>query len=122
MRTLAIQSANGSNTDDDRLAILQEISQLATEIDRVADTTTFGGQNLLDGSYASGSFQVGADASQTISFSLASGGTNNSVDISAAGGFNVPGLIDCCWYNGYFISDSFRIFCCQCAKYDRDVR
>lgn len=92
MRTLAIQSANGSNTDDDRLAIQQEISQLATEIDRVADTTTFGGQNLLDGSYASGSFQVGADASQTISFSLASGGTNNSVDISAAGGFNVQGL------------------------------
>lgn len=92
MRTLAIQSANGSNTDDDRLAIQQEISQLATEIDRVADTTTFGGQNLLDGSYASGTFQVGADASQTISFSLASGGTNNSVDISAAGGFNVQGL------------------------------
>ncbi|WP_438461815.1 flagellin [Marinomonas sp. PE14-40] len=92
MRTLAIQSANGSNTDDDRLAIQQEIAQLATEIDRVADTTTFGGQNLLDGSYASGSFQVGADASQTISFSLASGGTNNSVDISAAGGFNVQGL------------------------------
>jgi len=49
MRTLAIQSANGSNTDDDRLAIQQEIAQLATEIDRVADTTTFGGQNLLDG-------------------------------------------------------------------------
>ncbi|KJZ14656.1 flagellin [Marinomonas sp. S3726] len=92
MRTLAIQSANGSNTDDDRLAIQQEIAQLATEIDRVADTTTFGGQNLLDGTYASGSFQVGADASQTISFSLASGGTNNSVDISAAGGFNVQGL------------------------------
>ncbi|KZM40981.1 MAG: flagellin [Marinomonas sp.] len=92
MRTLAIQSANGSNTDDDRLAIQQEIAQLATEIDRVADTTTFGGQNLLDGSYASGSFQVGADASQTISFSLASGGTNNSVDISAVGGFNVQGL------------------------------
>lgn len=92
MRTLAIQSANGSNTDEDRLAIQQEIAQLATEIDRVADTTTFGGQNLLDGTYATGSFQVGADASQTISFSLASGGTNNSVDISAAGGFNVQGL------------------------------
>ena len=92
MRTLAIQSANGSNTDEDRLAIQQEIAQLATEIDRVADTTTFGGQNLLDGTYATGSFQVGADASQTISFSLANGGTNNSVDISAAGGFNVQGL------------------------------
>ena len=92
MRTLAIQSANGSNTDEDRLAIQQEISQLATEVDRVAETTTFGGQNLLDGTYSTGSFQVGADASQTISFSLATGGTTNSVDISAAGGFNIQGL------------------------------
>lgn len=92
MRTLAIQSSNGSNTDDDRLAIQQEVKQLSTEIDRIADTTTFGGQNLLDGSYASGVFQVGADAQQTISFSLANGGPSNSVDISAAGGFNITGL------------------------------
>jgi flagellin len=92
MRTLAIQSSNGSNTDDDRLAIQQEVKQLSTEIDRIADTTTFGGQNLLDGSYASGVFQVGADAQQTISFSLATGGATNSVDIAAAGGFNITGL------------------------------
>ena len=92
MRTLAIQSANGSNTDDDRLALQQEISALTTEIDRVASDTTFGGQNLLDGSYSSGVFQVGADAQQTISFSLASAGVNNSVDVSGLGGFNVQGL------------------------------
>ena len=92
MRTLAIQSSNGSNTDDDRLAIQQEVKQLSIEIDRIADTTTFGGQNLLDGTYATGSFQVGADAQQTISFSLATGGSSNSVDISAAGGFNIAGL------------------------------
>jgi flagellin len=92
MRTLAIQSANGSNTDDDRLALQQEIKALTTEIDRVASDTTFGGQNLLDGSYASGVFQVGADAQQTISFSLASAGVNNSVDVSGLGGFNVQGL------------------------------
>ncbi|OUR81107.1 flagellin [Marinomonas sp. 42_23_T18] len=92
MRTLAIQSSNGSNTDDDRLAIQQEIGQLSTEIDRIATDTTFGGQNLLDGSYATGVFQVGADASQTISFSLASAGVNNSVDVSAIGGFSVEGL------------------------------
>jgi len=92
MRTLAIQSSNGSNTDDDRLAIQQEVKQLSTEIDRIADTTTFGGQNLLDGTYATGVFQVGADAQQTISFSLASGGPSNSVNIAAAGGFNIAGL------------------------------
>ena len=92
MRTLAIQSANGSNTDDDRLALQQDIKALTTEIDRVASDTTFGGQNLLDGSYSSGVFQVGADAQQTISFSLASAGVNNSVDVSGLGGFNVQGL------------------------------
>jgi flagellin len=92
MRTLAIQSSNGSNTDDDRLALQQEIVALTTEVDRIADTTTFGGQNLLDGSYSSGVFQVGADAQQTISFSLASAGVNNSVDVSALGGFSVEGL------------------------------
>ncbi len=59
MRTLAIQSANGSNSDADRLALQQEVGQLTTEIDRIASTTTFGGQNLLDGSYTAGVFQVG---------------------------------------------------------------
>ena len=92
MRTLAIQSSNGSNTDDDRLALQQEIKALTTEIDRVASDTTFGGQNLLDGSYSTGVFQVGADAQQTISFSLASAGVNNSVDVSGLGGFNIQGL------------------------------
>lgn len=66
MRVLAIQSANGSNSDDDRAALQKEFSQLNAEIDRVAKTTTFGGVNVLDGTF-SADFQVGADASQTIS-------------------------------------------------------
>lgn len=66
MRVLAIQSANGSNSADDRAALQKEFSQLNEEIDRVAKTTTFGGVNVLDGTY-SADFQVGADASQTIS-------------------------------------------------------
>ncbi|GAA4496726.1 flagellin [Pseudaeromonas paramecii] len=69
MRTLAQQSANGSNNDEDRDALQQEYQQLATEINRIASDTTFGGQKLLDGSYR-GEFQVGADAAQTISFSM----------------------------------------------------
>ncbi|MBF4797728.1 flagellin A [Aeromonas hydrophila] len=69
MRTLAQQSANGSNNTDDRTALQQEYSQLMTEIDRVAKDTTFGGQNLLKGGYV-GSFQVGADAGQTITFRM----------------------------------------------------
>ncbi|HCT2505971.1 TPA: flagellin A [Aeromonas dhakensis] len=69
MRTLAQQSANGSNNTDDRTALQQEYSQLMTEIDRVSKDTTFGGQNLLNGGYV-GSFQVGADAGQTITFRM----------------------------------------------------
>lgn len=91
MRTLAIQSANGSNTDKDRVALQQEMGQLAEEINRVASTTTFGGQNLLDGSYT-GTFQVGADANQTISFSMQTIGSNGSLNVTANGGFTVSGL------------------------------
>lgn len=71
MRTLAQQSANGSNTSDDRSALQQEYSQLMTEIDRVSTDTTFGGKQLLNGGYT-GTFQVGADASQTITFKMTS--------------------------------------------------
>lgn len=91
MRTLSIQSANGSNSDKDRVAIQQEVAQLSEEINRVAATTTFGGENLLDGTYQ-GIFQVGADANQTISFTMQSGGTNNSIDYLANSGFTMSGL------------------------------
>ena len=71
MRTLAQQSANGSNNTDDRTALQQEYDQLMTEIDRISSDTTFGGQKLLDGKYT-GNFQVGADAGQTITFKMTS--------------------------------------------------
>lgn len=69
MRTLAQQSANGSNNTDDRTALQQEYDQLMTEINRVSKDTTFGGQQLLNGGYK-GTFQVGADATQTITFKM----------------------------------------------------
>lgn len=80
MRTLAQQSANGSNSSSDRVALQQEVAQLAKEINRISADTTFGGQKLLDGNYA-GVFQVGADAGQTISFSL-----------KQTGGFSISGI------------------------------
>ncbi|KZN32996.1 flagellin [Pseudoalteromonas luteoviolacea] len=90
MRTLAQQASNGSNTDEDRLAIQEEIRSLSQEVNRVAADTTFGGQNLLDGSYDA-NFQVGADAVQTISFSMQNvGGSNNS--LTANGGFTLSGI------------------------------
>ncbi|RJF34634.1 flagellin N-terminal helical domain-containing protein [Pseudoalteromonas gelatinilytica] len=96
MRTLSQQAANGSNTDEDRLAIQDEIRSLSSEVNRVAADTTFGGQNLLDGTY-SANFQVGADAVQNISFSMATIGNSTTAakgnnSITANGGFTMSGI------------------------------
>ncbi|MGM0906011.1 MAG: flagellin [Pseudomonadota bacterium] len=93
VRTLAQQAANGSNTDEDRLAIQEEIQVLMSEVNRIAEDTTFGGQNLLDGSYEA-AFQVGADANQTIDFSMKTvGGSAVSTNgVSANGGFTLSGI------------------------------
>ncbi|WP_165729504.1 flagellin [Pseudoalteromonas sp. 31A1] len=72
MRELALQSANGSNSTEDREALQKEVSALQVELTRIADTTSFGGQQLLDGSYGSKTFQVGANANETINVSLSS--------------------------------------------------
>ncbi|MCV3290090.1 flagellin B [Aeromonas media] len=84
MRTLAQQSANGSNNTDDRTALQQEYDQLMTEIDRISSDTTFGGQKLLDGKYK-GTFQVGADASQTITFKMTSAFTISGIASASKG-------------------------------------
>lgn len=90
VRTLSQQAANGSNTDEDRLAIQEEIRSLMSEVNRVASDSTFGGQNLLDGTYKA-AFQVGADAVQTIAFSMQDvGGTANSLKNN--GGFTLSGI------------------------------
>lgn len=70
MRELALQAANGSNSAGDRDALQKEVAQLQTELTRIADTTSFGDQKLLDGSFGTKNFQVGANANETISMSL----------------------------------------------------
>lgn len=72
IRTLAQQSANGTNSADDRAALGKEVGQLKTEIDRISKDTTFAGTKLFDGTATNTfSFQVGPDgASETISFEL----------------------------------------------------
>jgi flagellin len=72
IRELAVQSANGTNSASDRAAIQAEVLQLSSEINRVATTTQFNGLNLLDGSLGAASFQVGANANQTIDVAVAS--------------------------------------------------
>jgi flagellin len=70
MRDLSLQSANGSNSASDREALQKEVSALQTELTRIADTTSFGGQQLLDGTFGTKDFQVGANSNETISVSL----------------------------------------------------
>ncbi|ALS32188.1 flagellin [Pseudoalteromonas translucida KMM 520] len=72
MRELALQSANGSNSKEDRDSLQKEVAALQTELTRIADTTSFGGQQLLDGSYGTKSFQVGANANELINITLSS--------------------------------------------------
>ena len=70
MRELAVQSANDSNSSSDRSSLQKEVSQLQSELNRIADTTNFNGKKLFDGSFTAQKFQVGANANETISFSL----------------------------------------------------
>ncbi|KKD01170.1 MULTISPECIES: flagellin [Photobacterium] len=66
MRDLSLQSANGANSDDDRVAIQEEITALQDELNRIAETTSFGGRKLLNGTFGEAAFQVGADAGEAI--------------------------------------------------------
>lgn len=70
MRELSVQSANSTNNSTDRKSIQDEVSQLQQELDRVAFDTEFNGQRIIDGSFTNAAFQVGANANQTISFSI----------------------------------------------------
>ncbi|WP_312492905.1 flagellin N-terminal helical domain-containing protein [Pseudomonas cremoris] len=70
MRTLALSSATGSLSADDRKSNNDEYQALTSELTRISNTTTFGGQKLLDGSYGTKAIQVGANANETINLSL----------------------------------------------------
>ncbi|WP_159917568.1 flagellin [Pantoea sp. 18069] len=66
VRELAVQSSNATNSESDRKAMQSEVTQLVSEIDRVAKTTEFNGKKLLDGSFSGAMFQVGANAGDNI--------------------------------------------------------
>ena len=71
VRELSVQSANATNSAGDRQAIQAEVGQLVSELDRISQTTEFNGQKLLDGSFGTQQFQVGANANQTITTATA---------------------------------------------------
>jgi flagellin len=76
MRDLSLQSANGSNSAEDRTSMQKEITSLQDELTRIADSTSFAGSKLVDGSFGTKNFQIGANANETISLTMS--------DVSAA--------------------------------------
>ena len=78
MRTLAVQSSNGSNSTADRLALDTEFQELEAELVRISSQTSFGGVKLLDSTYGE-EFQVGANAAETISMAI----TTNFASLSS---------------------------------------
>lgn len=88
IRQLAVQSSNATNSSSDRQALQTEVGQLNSELNRIATTTTFNGQSLLDGTMGTANFQVGADANQLISASGANFTTssygNNEIKAGSA--------------------------------------
>ncbi|WP_395347539.1 flagellin [Variovorax sp. UC122_21] len=90
IRELAVQSRNATNSTEDRASLQKEVTQLKSEIDRVAKQTSFNGTKLLDGSFNAQSFQVGANQGETISIdsianaSITALGSWNSVDTYSA--------------------------------------
>ena len=77
IRELSVQSANATNSASDRQALQSEVSQLVSELDRIASATEFNGQKLLDGTFGTATFQVGANANQTIQTTTANFRVNN---------------------------------------------
>ncbi len=90
IRELAVQSANGTNSSGDRQALNAEVSQLVAELDRISQTTEFNGQKLLDGTFGTAQFQVGANAGQTIVATSPTLRTGNYGDNRLAGGAIEP--------------------------------
>lgn len=89
IRELAVQSANDTNSASDRASLQGEVTQLVAEIQRIATTTQFNGQNILDGSFTSAKFQVGANANQTINVSI---GSAESTNIGANTGSSIANV------------------------------
>ncbi|GAK82882.1 flagellin protein FlaD [Vibrio ponticus] len=70
MRDLSLQSANGSNSKSERVAIQEEVTALNDELNRIAETTSFGGNKLLNGTFTTKSMQIGADNGEAVMLTL----------------------------------------------------
>ncbi|CAM2156964.1 flagellin [Pararobbsia alpina] len=97
IRELAVQASNSTYSPSDRASMNQEVQQRLSEINRIASQTQYNGQNLLDGTFGEATFQVGADAGQTINVDLSQSvktsqiGQTSSVplELSSGAGYNL---------------------------------
>lgn len=87
MRDLSLQSANGSNSKAERIALQEEMAALNDELNRIAETTSFGGRKLLNGTFGQSSFQIGASSGEAVQLSL----KNMRSDSIDMGGFSYVG-------------------------------
>ncbi len=78
MRDLSLQSSNGANTKDDRVAIQEEMTSLNDELNRIAETTSFGGNKLLNGTFQTKSMQIGADNGEAVMLTIKDMRSDNS--------------------------------------------
>ncbi|WP_122053209.1 flagellin [Vibrio sp. Evd11] len=84
MRDLSLQASNGSNSQSERTAIQEEVTALNDELNRIAETTSFGGKKLLNGSFGSTSFQIGGSSGEAVQVGL----KNMRTDDINMGGFS----------------------------------
>lgn len=90
IRELAVQSANATNSASDRLALDAEVQQRIADIDRISSQTSFNGQKILDGSFGTASFQVGANVGETVAVNFSTGiGAGQIGQIATAAGTQV---------------------------------
>lgn len=94
IRELAVQSANATNSASDRAALQLEASQLISEIDRVASTSAFNGVRLLDGTFSSQQFQVGANSGETVTIANISSARTNDIGTTFGATLNVTSPTD----------------------------
>src|ERR1700730_9232783 len=94
MRSIAVQSLNATNSATDRADLKAQFQQLKKDIDSVASQTQFNGVNLLDGSFQGASFQVGANAGQTITVSSIGSSKSSAIGSDYDGALSAPtGLV-----------------------------
>jgi flagellin len=108
VRELSIQSANATNSAQDRLSLQSEVNQLVSELDRISSSTSFNGTKLLDGSFNAQSFQIGAEANQTISVSV-SGATADILGVSKAETNNATNGISNATNSGSLVTSTLTV-------------